>query len=300
MDIRQLKLFCRIVERRSFSLAAEDMHITQPAASLQIRSLERELKTKLLDRSTRDIIATDSGEVLYRRARAMLELDERARTEIGNLGELIGGKISVGSSTGPGEHILPELMARFKERHAAVSISLWVAGTKEVIERVIAREFEVGVVGALAHQREIVVKPLARDEIVVVCSPSHRWAGRETVSFDELLAEPHVLQQQGAGVRSVVEEHLRARGVSLDSLNVALEMGLNESAKHAVMAGGGVTFMSRFAVRTEVEHGTLAIVSVRDFRILRDFYYIHSRHKVLSKAAKAFLAYLGEQYDALS
>jgi DNA-binding transcriptional LysR family regulator len=299
MDIRQLKLFCCIVERHSFSLAAEDMHITQPAASLQIRSLERELKTRLLDRSTRDIIATDSGEILYRRARAMLELDERARTEIGNLGGLIGGKISVGSSTGPGEHILPELMARFKERNPAVLISLWVAGTKEVIERVIAREFEVGVVGALAHQREIVVKALARDEIVVVCSPKHRWASGIAVSFDELLAEPHVLQQQGAGVRSVVEEHLRARGVSLDSLNVALEMGLNESAKHAVMAGGGVTFMSRFAVRTEVEHGTLAIVPVRDFQILRDFYYIHSRHKMLSKAAEAFLAYLGEQYEAL-
>lgn len=300
MDIRQLKLFCRIVERHSFSLAAEDMHITQPAASLQVRSLERELKTRLLDRSTRDIIATDSGEILYRRARAMLELDERARTEIGNLGELIGGKISVGSSTGPGEHILPELMARFKESNPAVLISLWVAGTKEVIERVIAREFEVGIVGALAHQREIVVKPLARDEIVVVCSPKHRWANGSPVSFDELLAEPHVLQQQGAGVRSVVEEHLRARGVSLDSLNVALEMGLNESAKHAVMAGGGVTFMSRFAVRTEVEHGTLTIVPVRDFQILRDFYYIHSRHKMLSKAAEAFLAYLGEQYDALT
>jgi DNA-binding transcriptional LysR family regulator len=299
MEIRQLKLFCRIVERRSFSLAAEDMHITQPAASLQIRSLERELKTRLLDRSTRDIIATDSGEILYRRARSMLELNERARTEIGNLGELIGGKISVGSSTGPGEHILPELMARFKEHNPAVHISLWVAGTKEVIERVIAREFEVGVVGALAHQREIVVRPLARDEIVVVCSPKHRWASGKTVSFDELLAEPHVLQQQGAGVRSVVEEHLRARSVSLDSLNVALEMGLNESAKHAVMAGGGVTFMSRFAVRTEVEHGTLAIVPVRDFQILRDFYYIHSRHKMLSKAAEAFLAYLGEQYEAL-
>ncbi len=300
MDIRQLRLFCRIVERHSFSLAAEDVHITQPAASLQVRSLERELKTKLLDRSSREIIPTDSGEVLYRYAKGILDLHERAGTEIGNLGEIAGGSINVGSSTGPGEHILPALMARFHELHPQVTISLWVAGTQEVIERVLTREIEVGVVGALAHQRELVVSPLARDEIVAVCSPAHRWAHGATITLEELLREPHVLQQPGAGVRSVLEEHLKARGIRLSSLNVVLEMGLNESAKHAVMAGGGITFLSRFAIRTELEHGTLAVVPIEDFRILRDFYFIHSRAKVLSKAAEAFLAYLGEQYEQLS
>ena len=92
MDIRQLRLFCRIVERHSFSLAAGDVHITQPAASLQVRSLERELKTKLLDRSSREIIPTDSGEVLYRYAKQILDLHERAGTEIANLGDIAGGR----------------------------------------------------------------------------------------------------------------------------------------------------------------------------------------------------------------
>ena len=300
MDVRQLKLFCRIVERRSFSLAADDMHITQPAASLQVRSLEREFKTKLLDRSSREIVPTDSGEVLYRHARDMLELEERARTEIGNLGEIIGGRLAVGSSTGPGEHILPELIARFHEAHPMVGITLYVAGTHEIIERVLKREFEVGVVGALAHQRELVVKPLARDEIVLVCRPDHPWTRLPDIALADILTEPHIIQQRGAGVRSVVEEHLRARSIRPESLNVALEMGLNESAKQAVVAGGGVTFLSRFTIRAELEHGTLAVVPVRDLKIERDFYFIHSRHKVLSKAAEAFLAFLGEQYDKLT
>ncbi len=299
MDLRHLRLFCQIVELGSFSLAAEEMHITQPAASLQVRSLEREIGAQLLDRSGREVIPTDAGEVLYRRAKEILDLDLQARVEIMNLGELMGGRITIGASTGPGEHILPALIARFKQEHPAVDISLRVTDTREVIELVLARELEVGVVGALAHHKELAVRPLARDEIVFICDPAHPWAERGEVSFDELLAAPLIVQQQGAGIRSVVEQHLKERGVKPAALNVVLELGLNESVKHAVMAGAGVTYLSKFAVRTEVEHGTLAAVRVDGFRILRDFYFVHSRNRVLSKAVEAFLDYLGEQYERL-
>jgi len=299
MEMRHLKLFCHIVELQSFSLAAEEVHITQPAASLQVRSLERELGTRLLDRSSREIIPTDAGEVLYRHAKEILALHEQAQVEIGNLGELVGGRITVGSSTGPGEHILPALIARFRERWPDVEISMRVTDTSEVIERVVARELEVGVVGALSHRKELVIRPLARDEIVFICAPDHPWARRDEVSFAEFLREPLVVQQMGAGIRAVFDDRLREHGVRPTDLNVVLEMGLNESAKHAVMAGAGVSYMSKFAVRSEVAHGTLAVVRVHDFHILRDFYFVHSRHKVLSRAAEAFLTYLGEQYERL-
>jgi DNA-binding transcriptional LysR family regulator len=299
MDLRHLKLFCLVVDLHSFSLAAEEVHITQPAASLQIRSLERELGTRVLDRSSREIIPTDAGEVLYRYAKQILELDEQSRIEIGNLGDLLGGRITVGSSTGPGEHILPTLIARFREQWPRVEISLRVTDTSEVIDRVLDRELEVGVVGALAHSKELVARPLARDEIVFICAPDHPWAARGEVGFDEFLREPLIVQQTGAGIRAVFDDNLRQRGIRPTELNIVLEMGLNESAKHAVMAGAGVSYMSKFAVRTEVEHKTLAVVRVKDFRILRDFYFVHSRHKVLSSAAQAFLEYLGEQYDKL-
>ena len=119
MDLRHLRLFCEIVDQRSFSLAAESMHITQPAASLRVRSLERELGAQLLDRSGRDVTATDAGEVLYRHARQIIDLDDEARVEIMNLGELGGGRVMIGASTGPGEHLLPELVTEFKRAHPA-------------------------------------------------------------------------------------------------------------------------------------------------------------------------------------
>jgi DNA-binding transcriptional LysR family regulator len=118
------------------------------------------------------------------------------------------------------------------------------------------------------------------------------------VTLDELVAEPLIVQQEGAGIRAVVADHLRAAGVPVERLNIAAEMGLMESAKQATIAGGGVTFMSRWAVGPELEHGTLVVVPVDDFEIKRDYYTVRSRSRVLSRAAEALLAFLREQYDA--
>lgn len=299
MDLRHLRLFCEIVDQRSFSLAAEAVHITQPAASLQVRSLERELGVQLLDRSGRDVATTDAGEVLYRHARQIIDHGEQIRVEIMNLSELMGGRVTIGASTGPGEHLLPGLIAEFKRDHPAVDVSLRVTDSHEVIDRVLDRELELGVVGAVTSHRELAVVPFARDEIVVVCAPDHPWAGRDEVTFDEFLHEPLIVQQQGAGIRAVVETALRERGVKPAELAVFLELGLNESVKHAVMAGAGVTYLSKFAAATEIANGSLAAVRVADFRIMRDFSVVYARSRTRSKAVEAFLSFLQDQYERL-
>jgi DNA-binding transcriptional LysR family regulator len=299
MDLRHLRLFCEIVDQRSFSLAAESMHITQPAASLRVRSLERELGAQLLDRSGRDVTATDAGEVLYRHARQIIDLDDEARVEIMNLGELGGGRVVIGASTGPGEHLLPELITEFKHAHPGIELSLRVTDSREIIDLVLGRELELGVVGAVAGRPELVVAPFARDEIVVVCAPSHPWASAGEVGFDELVRAPLIVQQPGSGVRAVVEAALRARGVNPAQLNVFLELGLNESVKHAVIAGAGVTYLSKFALRNELRNGTLVTVRVAGFEILRDFSIVRSRTRAMSKAMAAFLQFLEAQYELL-
>ena len=298
MDVRQLRLFCLIVDRRSFSLAAHELNITQPAASQQIRSLERELKTTLLDRSRRTVVPTDSGQVLYRNGREILDLHERACNEIRDLGELVAGRVDVDASTGPGQHVLPAMLTRFKVDFPHVSIALHVDDSHTVVERVLAREFEIGVVGAVTTRPELVAEPLARDELVLVCSPSHPWAKRSSVTLADVVAEPQIVQQPGAGVRTVVEKHLRDHGVRPERLNVVMEMGLMESAKQAAIAGGGVTFLSRWAIGPELEHGALVVVPVDAFQIRRDFCSVRSKTRVLSRAAEALLAFFREQYAA--
>jgi DNA-binding transcriptional LysR family regulator len=298
VDIRQLRLFCRIVDRRSFSLAAEELRITQPAASQQVQSLERELHTVLLDRSRRTVTPTDSGAVLYRHGREILDLHERARAEILDLSELVAGSLVVGASTGPGEHVLPAMLTRFKAEFPGVSIALHVDDTHTVVERVLAREFEIGAVGAVPSRADLIVEPLARDEIVLVCGAVHPWAARAGVTLDEVVLEPQIVQQQGAGVRSVVDAHLRARGLRPEKMNVVMEMGLMESAKQAAIAGGGVTFVSRWAIGPEVEYGSLVVVPIDGMHILRDFSTVRSKTRVLTRAAEALLAFFREEYAA--
>jgi DNA-binding transcriptional LysR family regulator len=297
MDIRQLRLFCRIVDRHSFSLAADELHITQPAASQQVRSLERELKTILLDRSRRTVVPTDAGQILYRYGREILDLHERACTEILDLGELVAGKVVVGASTGPGEHVLPAMLTRFKALYPGVRVALHVDDTHEVVERVLAREFEIGAIGAPTQRPDLVVEPLVHDEVVLVCNPRHPWAQRASVTLDELAREPQIVQQQGAGIRAVVEDHLRATGLRPECMNVVMEMGLMESAKQAAIAGGGVTFLSRWAIGPELEHGTLVAVTVEGLEILRDFHTVRSKTRVMSRAAEALLAFFREQLE---
>jgi len=296
MDIRQIRLFCRIVDRRSFSLAAEELQITQPAASQQVQSLERELHSVLLDRSRRTVTPTDAGYVFYRYGREILDLHERARTEILDLSDLVAGRIVIGASAGPGEHVLPAMLTRFKAAYPGVSMALHVDDTQTVVERVLAREFELGAVGAVSPRADLVVEPLARDEIVLVCGAAHPWAGRSSVTLAEVQREPQIVQQHGSGVRSVVESYLRARGVRAERMNVVMEMGLMESAKQAAIAGGGVTFVSRGAVGREVEAGALAVVEIDDVRILRDFSTVRSRTRVLSRAAEALLAFFRDEF----
>ncbi len=299
MDLKHLALFCRIVELGSFSLAAEDAHVTQPAASQQVRSLEKQFGATLLDRGGRQVTPTEAGSVLYRHAKHMLDAYDQAVQRIGDLGELLAGRIAVGASTGPGEHILPRLIADFHARHELVDVSLRVADTQEVIEEVLARELEIGVVGAVARERELVIRPLARDEIVLVCRPDHRWAGRDDVPFEELRREPLVVQQRGAGIRDVFEDNLKTRGLRERDLNIVFEMGLNESAKQAVAAGAGVTYISKFAVANEVAAGTLAVARCADFTAERYFSFVHARRRTLSHAAAAFVAYLEERSKEL-
>lgn len=297
MDIRHLRLFCRIVERRSFSLAAADLRITQPAASQQMQALERELDTTLLDRSTRSVTPTDAGAVLYPLAREMVELEEQAHTRIADLEELLTGEVRIGASSGPGEHVLPSLLTRFRIDHPHVAITLRVDDTNTVAERVLARESEIGAVGAPSPRPELVSEPLVHDEVVLVCGPSHPWTELESVTLADLAREPHIVQQHGAGLRSVVEEHLAAAGFPPDDLPVTMEMGLMESAKQAVIAGGGVTFLSRWAIDTELTHGLLHVVAVEGLDIRRDFFTVRSRSRVLSRAAEALLDFFREHRE---
>jgi DNA-binding transcriptional LysR family regulator len=291
MDTRQLAAFCAVVERRSFSQAAEQLGVTQPAVSLQIRSLEKRLGLQLLDRSGRRVEPTEAGQRLYRSAQRLLSLEEQLLAELGGdaEGELTG-RLEIGASTGPGGTVIPVVLAEFQQLHPGVHVALAVSDTQHVVEQVARREVELGVVGASRRHRGVVFEPFFRDEVVLAVPRGHRFAD-SAVSLEELKGEPLVLMQEGAGVRQVIEEELRAAGVRLRDLDVRLELGLQESARSAVVGGYGVTFISRSAIEADIAAGTVAVARVEGLEPSREISLVRSAGRAETRVAQAFVAY---------
>jgi DNA-binding transcriptional LysR family regulator len=290
MDTRQLAAFVAVVERKSFSQAAERLGVTQPAVSLQVRSLEKRLGQRLLDRSGRRVEPTEAGLRLYRGAQRLLALEEQLLEDVAEEDETLRGALEIGASTGPGGTVVPVLLCEFQREHPEVVVHLEVSDTQTVVDRVADREIELGVVGAARRHRSVEYEPFFRDEVVLVCPPDHRFAGR-AVSLDELRGEPLIVMQEGAGVRQVIEDELREAGTRLRDLDVRLELGLQESVKSAVEAGYGVTFISKTAVEGELAAGTLAEARVEGLEPSREISLVRGAGRSPTRVAQAFVEF---------
>ncbi|HEV8463244.1 MAG TPA: selenium metabolism-associated LysR family transcriptional regulator [Gaiellaceae bacterium] len=295
MDTRQLRAFCEVVERKSFSQAAERLGVTQPAVSLQVRALEKRLGTQLLDRSGRRVEPTEAGLRLYQGAQRLLTLEEEIVNELAvdATGDL-DGTFAIGASTGPGGVVLSQLLCRFAEANPALDVQLNVFDTQTVVERVADRSFELGVVGAAPRHRAVEYEPFFRDTVILVCPPGHAFAGK-TVTLDQLKNEQLILMQEGAGVRQMIEDELRRAGVRTRDLNVRLELGLQESVTQAVRGGYGVTFISSMSVENDLAAGTLVQARVEGLELEREIYLVRATGRSETRAARAFLDFAREQ-----
>jgi DNA-binding transcriptional LysR family regulator len=295
MDTRQLAAFCAVVERRSFSQAAERLGVTQPAVSLQVRALEKRLGAQLLDRSGRRVEPTEAGWQLYRGAQRMLAFEAQLLDEVtAGADGALAGALSIGASTGPAAIVVPVLLCEFQRQNPRVRVSLEVHDTQTVVELVADRELELGIVGAARRHRGVRFEQFFRDEVVLACPPGHRFAGR-TVTLDELRSEPLIVMQEGAGVRQMVEDELRRLGSRLRELDVPLELGLQESVRSAVLGGYGVTFISRTAVESELAAGTIAEARVEGMDGTREISLVRSTGRVPTRAADAFVDFALER-----
>jgi LysR family transcriptional regulator, transcriptional activator of the cysJI operon len=289
MDTRQLAAFCAVVERRSFSQAAERLGVTQPAVSLQVRALEKRLGTQLLDRSGRRVEPTEAGLRLYRGAQRLLALEEQLVAEVGGEGEgALEGAFQIGASTGPGGIVLAQLLCEFQERNPALNVSLSVFDTQTVVELVANRELELGVVGAARRHRGVVFEPFFHDEVILACPPGHRFAGK-TVTLDEIRAERLIIMQEGAGVRQIIEDELRRVGTRLRDLDVKIELGLQESVTSAVRAGFGVTFISRTSVAADLATGALTAARVEGLELEREIHLVRASGRAETRSAHSFV-----------
>ncbi len=292
MDFRQLEVFAKVVETRSFSRAAEGLRLTQSTISEHVRLLEEEIGARLFDRLGRETVPTRAGEVLYGYAQRLLALRTDTHQALQQFLGQISGVLTVGASTIPGEYVLPPLIGRFREKFPQVTLALQIGDTRGIVEAVLEGRVELGVVGARPEQRTLRAVELMPDELVVVVPPGHPWFGRRLVTLEELTPEPLIVRESGSGSRQALETALDEAGLGLGGLRVIAEMGSTSAIKQAVKAGVGVSVMSKRAVEEECRHGLLWCVKIRDLRFTRHFYVVTHTGRSRSPLCQAFLDFL--------
>jgi DNA-binding transcriptional LysR family regulator len=289
VNLHQLRIFSTVARLASFSRAAETLHISQPSVSIQVADLERSLGVELFEQLGKRIYLTDAGRVLESYAQRILTLVEEAQEAVAEVTELHRGRLAVGASTTPGTYILPKVLGRYEERFPKITVTLEIASTRRIQERLLRSEIDIGVVGWVASAQHFVIEPLLDDDLVVVVSAHHPLATSPGIPVAALADHRLILRERGSGTREAIEAAMRS--VELD-LTPAMELGSVEAIKEVVAAGLGVTILSRLAVAGETAAGRLAVVPVTDLALKRAFSIIYHRDKRLSPAIQVFLEML--------
>jgi len=295
MDLKRLEIFCKIIDLKSFTRAAEEVHLAQPTVSEHMRLLEEELNEKLLERSGRNIRLTPAGQLFYPYARRMLLLKDEARQELARFRGEMRGKLLLGASTIPGAYLLPEQLRRFKAAHPNIDLSLKISSTQQTLNDLLEGTLELALTGACTKQPQLEFVPLASDELILVVAPDHPWKAASPLDPLQLGSQPFILREEGSGSRSTMLEALQSHGIRLSNLQVVAEMGNNEAVRQAVKAGIGAAIISRRAVAEEITRGSLRCVPVENLRMTRHIYLVRPLRRSLSPLAELFAQHLLSQ-----
>jgi DNA-binding transcriptional LysR family regulator len=264
----RLKVFRAVAEHLNFHKAADHLFLTQPAVTLQIKALERDLGVRLFDRGAGRISLTHQGSILLDYANKMAALAAEAEQELGCKDGKVSGQLSLGVSTTIAQYVLPRLLGAFLADYPAVEFSLRSGNTTEVVQLVRDDKVAIGLIEGPARDRGIHSEPFMQDELVLI---TPRGFELDHLSGKQFTESSLLVREQGSGSRRVVETALEKAGFRLKSFRKVMELDSTEAIKSAVEAGLGIAFVSRWAISKEVELGTLKVAQVSGVQIIRQF-----------------------------
>ena len=291
MDFERLNAFQTVAREKSFSKAAQKLFKTQPAISQAIRSLEEELGEPLFVRLGRTIQLTQAGQILLEHAQQAFQTLEQGRVQIEALRGLRKGMLTIGASDTTACYILPPTLRVFRRRYPGIEILISNRPSPGVLEQVLSREVDIGMVTLPLRHPKIVIGDLLTREDVVICSPRHPLSDRTVMELGELEAYPLLLLDRGSHTRSFIDRRLEEAGITP---NIAMELGSIEVIKRLVQLDFGVSIVPHVAVQAEIERGALCSIRVFDRQEMRRLGVIYLRGTGLSLAAQTFLELLTE------
>ena len=289
--LQQLRLFEAVARLKSYTRAAEEVYLTQPAVSIQVKRLEENVGMPLFEQFDKQMHLTVAGRELYAACRDVLQRLGDLDAALDNLKGEVAGPISL-CVVSSAKYFLPYLLGSFVRRYPKVEPRLQVTNRARLLARLSANEDDLYIMGQVPDELPVEEHPFLENVLVVVAHPSHPLAKQKGITLEQLANERFVGREAGSGTRKAVEEMFEARGLKIAPY---IELSSNEAIKHGVLAGLGIAVLSQPSVRLELAAGELVVLDVQGFPLRRRWYAVHRKGKRLSRAAQTFLEYLQEE-----
>lgn len=283
-----LNVFVTVVEKRNFSRAAEELHMTQPAVSQYIKNLEDSLGTKLLERSNRSVELNKAGEIVYHHAKELLNLYSKMNYLLDDLTNRASGKITIGASYTYGEYVLPHVIAKIRNNYPLITPSITIGNSTEIGDLVYSHQLDVGIIEGDYPARDMKVDDFTEDEMVIVAAPSHVQVGNGSILENEMW----IVREAGSGTREATEKMWKQLEITPAN---TMAFGSTQLIKESVEAGIGISFLSRWTIRKELELGSLVVLTIPDFTYKRTF-SILMRSPFQTKVLEVFLDHLHDHH----
>lgn len=287
ITLRQLETFAEVARWMSFTVAAEKLHLTQPAVSIQVRQIAEHIGLPVFEQHGREIALTAAGRELLATVRNLDDAWNRFESAIADLKGFKRGSLRVALVT-TAKHFLPRMLGKFYQRYPDIEIELEIANREKIVERIRNNQDDLYVMSLPPQELDIVSYPFLDNEFVVL-APQQHWAVGRPCRLSDLAAEPFLLRETGSGSRHVIDDYLHKHGIAL---NVRLSLSSNEAIRDLVASGMGLTVLSRQALPDNASQLGLVELTVKDFPLRRTWSVLHLRTKILSLPSQAFLAEL--------
>lgn len=294
MEFNQLETFVSVVKHKSFSKAATELYLTQPTISNHIQNLENELSTTLLDRKSKNITLTHSGEIIYKYAVELLNMRAQAKANVMDKLDTIQGKIDINVSSIPQQYILPYIIKDFTKEYPRVSFSVNNKSSKDIVDDIVEGRENFGIVGAKYSSRILKYIDFYEDELVLAVPNNKKYQvfTDQPVDMDILFTEHFIFRKEGSGTRRLVKQALSKKDISLDDLNIVSLIDSNIMIKKMIELELGVSFISKISIKNEIDLELIKPLIVKDLNLKRSFYFVYCKNRTLSPLVEVFRDFL--------
>ncbi|MDB5252628.1 MAG: transcriptional regulator [Flaviaesturariibacter sp.] len=286
----RLSVFYAVAKRLSFTRAAAELFISQPAVTRHVHELEAQYGTKLFEREGSSVRLTPAGDRLLRHAEDVFALQRALQADLDALLDRHGGMLRLGASTTIAQYVIPPLLAGFRQQFPGVSVTLLNGNTEQVEGALLHREIELGIIEGRSKKAGIRYSPFLEDRLVLVTAAGHPLTKRKAIAPADLTQVPLLLREPGSGTLEVIEHALKPWKIGLSHLQVEMQLGSTESIKSYLVHSGCAAFLSIHSIAKELDNGSLAVVPVTGLPIERSFYFIQLQGKA-EPLAEIFLKF---------